>query len=61
VAPGLVANLVAFDPARVQDRATYEEPTLRCEGVEVVVVNGKVAVEGGTVIAPNLGRVIRRR
>jgi N-acyl-D-aspartate/D-glutamate deacylase len=61
VAPGLVASLVAFDPARIQDRATYDEPTLQCEGVELVLVNGEVAVDGGSVVNANLGRVVRRR
>ena len=61
IAPGFAADLVAFDPARVIDRATYEQPTLLAEGFETVIVGGEVAVEGGAVVDAHLGRVLRRR
>ena len=60
IAPGLVADLVAFDPSRVRDRATYAEPTLLAEGVETVVLGGRVAVDAGRVVARDAGRVLRR-
>ena len=43
VREGGFADLVLFDPARVRDRATYEEPRLRAEGIERVFVNGRQA------------------
>ena len=61
IAPGLVADLVAFDPARVADRATYAEPTLQAVGVETVLLGGEVAVDGGQVVDAHLGRVLRHR
>jgi N-acyl-D-amino-acid deacylase len=60
IAPGLVADLVAFDPSRVRDRATYAEPTLIAEGVETVVLGGRIAVDAGRVVARDAGRVLRR-
>jgi N-acyl-D-aspartate/D-glutamate deacylase len=60
IANGLVADLVAFDPSRVRDRATYAEPTLTAEGVETVVLGGRVAVDAGRVVARDAGRVLRR-
>src|SRR5207237_302163 len=41
------ADLVAFDPERVSDTATFEDPKRYPEGIEIVVVNGKVVLEGG--------------
>ena len=41
------ADLVAFDPERIADTATFEDPKRYPEGIEIVVVNGKVVLEGG--------------
>ncbi len=60
IAPGLVADLVAFDPARIRDRSTYAQPTRLAEGVEHVLLGGRFAIDGGQVVARNLGRVLRR-
>jgi N-acyl-D-amino-acid deacylase len=47
IAEGGPADLVLFDPARIIDRATYEEPRLRPEGIERVWVGGRpVALQG---------------
>ena len=45
--PGYFADLVVFDPDRVTDTATYQDPRRFPEGIPWVVVNGQVAVEGG--------------
>jgi len=47
VRPGFVADLVLFDPDRVQDKATFENPHQYTEGFDYVVVNGELAVAGG--------------
>jgi N-acyl-D-aspartate/D-glutamate deacylase len=41
------ADLVAFDPERIADTATFEDPKRYPTGIEIVVVNGKVVLEGG--------------
>ena len=46
-AAGYFADLVVFDPDRVTDTATYQDPRQFPEGIPWVVVNGQVAVEGG--------------
>jgi N-acyl-D-amino-acid deacylase len=61
VREGLVADLVVFDPATIGDRATYEEPTLAPSGVELVLVNGEVALEQGHQTSARPGRVLRKR
>ena len=60
IAVGAVADLVLFDPARVRDAATYEEPTRPAEGVEYVFVGGELAMEHGAPVRLDLGRVLRR-
>ncbi|OAQ71282.1 D-aminoacylase [Pochonia chlamydosporia 170] len=58
---GSAADLVLFDAERVRDRATFEEPKLRSEGVRFVLVNGVVALEEGEMVGVRAGRVLRRR
>ncbi|MGH7266933.1 MAG: N-acyl-D-amino-acid deacylase family protein [Candidatus Rokuibacteriota bacterium] len=45
VARGWFADLVVFDPARVIDNATYDDPRQYPTGIPFVVVNGQVAVD----------------
>ena len=47
IAPGLAADLVAFDPARVTDRATFEDPFQYPDGIRLVMVNGQVVLREG--------------
>jgi N-acyl-D-amino-acid deacylase len=44
---GFAADLVVFDPATVADRATYDKPHQFAVGIETVVVNGRLVVDGG--------------
>ncbi len=60
VVPGAVADLVLFDAATVTDRATYEDPAQTASGVEMVLLGGSVALDGGVVVDPRAGRVLRR-
>ncbi len=57
---GAFADLVAFDPDRVADRATFEDPHQYPEGIPWVIVNGVVAVEDGRYLDLRPGRVLRR-
>jgi N-acyl-D-amino-acid deacylase len=60
LAPGRVADLVLFDPERVVDRATFEQPHRFCEGVRMVVVGGEAVVEDGEDTGVVAGTVLRR-
>ncbi len=44
---GADADLTIFDPARVADRATYENPAQYSEGIAYVLVNGVPVVKDG--------------
>lgn len=57
IEPGAFADLVLFDPALVADRATYERPHAYAEGVELVLVNGRVAWDGSG--GERAGRALR--
>ncbi len=59
VREGMAADLVLFDPAKVQDKATYQQPHQYSEGFDLVVVNGVVVVEDGKVSGARPGKVLR--
>lgn len=44
---GAWADITIFDLDRIQDLATYDEPVLFPEGIEMVLVNGVVVIEDG--------------
>jgi N-acyl-D-amino-acid deacylase len=56
IAPGKAADLVAFDPASVQDLADYAEPTREPEGIAWVMVNGEFVVRDGRYLRRRAGR-----
>ena len=56
VRPGMLADLVAFDPATVKDKATFENPLQYSEGIPYVAVNGQLVVDGGRITAARPGR-----
>lgn len=58
---GHFADVVVFDPARIADTATYEEPERFSEGVEAVFVNGALAYrEGRPEVLAHAGRMLGR-
>ncbi len=57
--PGMKADLVLFDPDTVRDRATFEKPHQYAEGVSLVVVNGRVVLDGERMTGARPGRVLR--
>jgi N-acyl-D-amino-acid deacylase len=56
---GYFADITIFDPATIQDRATYENPTQLSEGVKFVFVNGSLEYEDGRLTGVAAGRVLR--
>lgn len=44
---GMDADITIFDPATVQERATYGEPDQRSAGIAYVIVNGVLAIDHG--------------
>lgn len=58
IRPGMKADIAVFDPARVRDKATYENPHQYAEGFARVVVNGQVIFENGAMTAARPGRIL---
>ncbi|MCS7311791.1 MAG: D-aminoacylase [Acidobacteria bacterium] len=56
---GYYADVVVFDPARIQDHATYEDPHRLATGVLHVFVNGVPVLRGGEPTGATPGRVVR--
>jgi N-acyl-D-aspartate/D-glutamate deacylase len=56
---GAFADVVIFDLAKVQDRATYERPHELAEGFDWVIVNGEIARREGEFTGAAAGRVLR--
>ena len=57
---GFAADLVVFDPKKIQDNATFKEPHAYATGYRLVIVNGQVVVENDRHNGAGPGRIIRR-
>lgn len=59
--PGYIADVLVFDPARVKDLATFEEPIQFSAGIERVWVNGVLSyTEETRATGARAGRFVRR-
>ena len=56
---GMKADIVIFDPDRIQARATFDDPKQYPAGIDYVLVNGKVVVENGNHTGALPGRALR--
>jgi N-acyl-D-amino-acid deacylase len=52
---------VLFDPATIQDHATYSNPSQLATGVRTVLVNGGFALDQGKATGAHAGRIVRGR
>jgi N-acyl-D-amino-acid deacylase len=59
--PGAFADILVFDPAKVKDTATYEEPEKLAEGMRWVLVNGRLAIDDGRYSGVLEGKVLSRQ
>ncbi|MDH4046490.1 MAG: D-aminoacylase [Gemmatimonadota bacterium] len=59
ITPGAFADLVAFDPDTVADRATFANPHQYPVGIPHVMVNGQFVVRDGESTGVRSGRVVR--
>jgi len=56
---GMHADITIFDPDKVIDKATYQDPIQFPEGIEYVIVNGTVTVENGVHTGKRAGKVLK--
>ncbi|HVK79163.1 MAG TPA: amidohydrolase family protein [Verrucomicrobiae bacterium] len=59
LAPGYAADVVVFDPATIQDHATYDQPQLYSTGMRDVLVNGVLVLRDGEHTGAFPGQVVR--
>jgi N-acyl-D-amino-acid deacylase len=57
---GMKADIVVFDPERINAPATYEDPKQFAIGIELVLVNGQPVFDNGQMTGTRPGRVLRR-
>ena len=60
VAVGMDADLCIFDPEKLRDRATYQHCRENNEGLEYVIIDGKVVLTKGVYNGTRAGKVFRR-
>lgn len=56
---GYYGDVVVFDPATIQDHATYEKPAQLATGVDDVFINGVQVLRNGKHTGAKPGRVVR--
>ncbi|MCY4100584.1 MAG: amidohydrolase family protein, partial [Rhodobacteraceae bacterium] len=59
IAPGHFADLVIFDPKTIIDKADYDNPKVPSEGINAVWVNGKEALNSGSIGVSDAGRLLQ--
>ncbi|MFH1164977.1 MAG: D-aminoacylase [Pseudomonadota bacterium] len=55
---GFKADIVIFDPRKINDTATYQNPASYPEGIDCVIVNGVITIENGSHAGIGNGRVL---
>ena len=59
LAPGYFADVVVFDPAKIQDHATFEKPHQYATGMMHVFVNGVQVLKDGEHTGAKPGRFVK--
>jgi len=57
--PGFFADIVVFNPQRIHDVATFDDPNRLSIGMRYVLVNGQPVVSAGKQTAALPGRPLR--
>lgn len=55
---GYFADIVIFDPAEINDKATFEKPFEISKGIKYVIVNGAIASEDGYITGLRKGKIL---
>ena len=61
LASGYFADIVVFDPVRYAPKADYIHPRVLSEGVQELLVNGRLAIRAGELTGEAPGRVLLRK
>ncbi|HKW89606.1 MAG TPA: amidohydrolase family protein [Candidatus Acidoferrales bacterium] len=58
---GYLADVIAFDPSTVADKATYEHPEVLATGMKYIFINGVLTVAAGKYTGALPGRTLRHK
>ena len=58
---GYIADVIAFDPKTISDKATYEHPEVLSKGMQYVFINGVLTVNDGKYTGALAGRALRHQ
>jgi N-acyl-D-amino-acid deacylase len=56
---GAFADIVIFDHRKIIDRATYDDPFLKAEGMYYTLINGEPAIWEGQLTGRRAGRILK--
>jgi len=54
------ADIVIFDPDKIIDQASFENPAVPPLGIDYVIVNGTIAVDHNHIVASRAGRFVKK-
>lgn len=57
--PGFFADIVVFDPSKIKDQATFDEPKSYASGVKYVLVNGSITIDESEHTGAKKGKVLK--
>lgn len=57
--PGYFADVLVFDPKTINERATYQQPTVLATGVRYLTVNGRLAIDNGALMPVLAGKALK--
>lgn len=58
IKPDFAADILIFDPQKVNDKATFENPHQLAEGFDYVIVNGTIVKNGGEYTGNRNGKIL---
>ncbi len=61
IAPGMDADLVVIDRDHITDHGNFENPYAENEGINMVLVAGRIVLDHGIIREQSQGRVVRRK
>ncbi|WP_129599166.1 amidohydrolase family protein [Anaerophilus nitritogenes] len=57
---GMDADITIFDHQTIIDTASFDRPILKAQGIDYVLINGKISIENGVVIDHRNGTIIKK-
>ncbi|WP_053954802.1 amidohydrolase family protein [Inediibacterium massiliense] len=57
---GMDADITIFDDQTIIDQASFDKPNLKPQGIDYVLINGKIAIENGIIIHNANGKIIKK-